>query len=110
MSYFKTLLGVCLVLLVSIQLGCKKETNKAKPLGITKKANALIINTGPVAADGCGFLVKVDSNFYHADNLPSQFQRDSLIVDIDYISLTTKFQCSMNPNNILPVIHINTIK
>ena len=97
------------MLLFMIVSGCKKENNsntKTKTPGV---GNAMILDTGPVAADGCGWLIKVGSNYYHADNLPEQFQKDSLNVNIDYNPSTSKFQCSTNPNNLIPVIHINSI-
>jgi len=100
---------IYLMLLITIASGCKKENNgntKAKTSGV---GNAMIVNTGPIAADGCGWLVKIDSNFYHADNLPVQFQKDNLNVNIDYNPSTSKFQCSTNPNNLISVIHLNSI-
>jgi hypothetical protein len=102
---------ISLMLLVTIAYGCKKENKnngntKVKTSGV---GNAMIVNTGLIAADGCGWLIKIDSNFYHADNLPEQFQKDSLNVNIDYNLSTSKFQCSTNPNNLIPVIHLNSI-
>ncbi|WP_426667799.1 hypothetical protein ACPPVU_17390 [Mucilaginibacter sp. McL0603] len=102
-----------LMLLVTLAYSCNKENNsttnsttKTQTPGV---GNAMIVNTGPVAADGCGFLIKVDSNYYHADNLPEQFQKDSLNVNINYDPSTSKFQCSTNPNNLIPIIHLNSI-
>jgi len=100
---------VWLILLFIIVSGCKKENNSNTKTKTPVVGTAMIINTGDIAADGCGWLVKIDSNYYHADNLPDQFQKDNLNVNINYNSLTSKFQCSTNPNNLIPVIHINSI-
>ncbi len=111
MKNIKTLVlgAILLVLFIILGISCKKENNshtKTKTPGV---GNAMIINTGDIAADGCGWLVKIDSKYYHADNLPEQFQKDSLNVNIDYSSSTSKFQCSTNPNNLIPVIYLNSI-
>jgi hypothetical protein len=108
MKNIKTIIG--LTLLFTIVFGCKKENTSSNTKAKTPVAgNAMIVNTGLVAADGCGFLIKIDSKYYHADNLPEQFQKDGLNVNIDYSSSTSKFQCSTNPNNLIPVIYLNSI-
>jgi hypothetical protein len=103
MTYLKP--AIYLLLLTTIATGCKKE-NSIK----SKSTEALIMDTGLIAADGCGWLIKVDSNIYHPDSLPSGFQKNNLNVVIDYNLLSTKFQCGLDPNNKLAVIHLNSIK
>lgn len=100
---------IYLMLLSTIVWGCKKENNSTTKIKTHGVGNAMIVNTGDIAADGCGWLVKIDSNYYHADNLPDQYQKNNLNVNIDYNSSTSKFQCSTNPNNLIPVIHLNSI-
>lgn len=103
MTYLKP--AIYLLLLATITTGCRKE-NSIK----NKTAEAVIVDAGPVPADGCGWLIKVDNNAYHADSLPTEFQKDKLNVIVDYNLLKTKFQCGLNPDNKLSVIHLNSIK
>jgi hypothetical protein len=106
------LLFITLLLIVS--LACNKEnSNKSKKdpliandLGVS----VYVVFTGIVAADGCGWLIKTDSAYYHADNLPEEFLSDSLNVNVKYdLLLESKFQCGMLPDNRLPVIHLKSI-
>ena len=103
-------LAVVLGLITLIALSCNKgNTTAVKPL--LSGVKATIVYTGPVAADGCGYLVQLDSaTWYHADNLPAQFQKDKLTVTIAYNVSTAIFQCVMTPDPHIPVIHINNIK
>jgi hypothetical protein len=101
--------AVWLMLLSAIIFSCNKENNTTTKTKTHEVGNANIVYTGSIAADGCGWLVKIASNYYHADNLPEQFQKNSLNVNINYKSSTSKFQCSINPNNLIPVIHLNSI-
>lgn len=93
-----------------IALSCHKgSTTAVRPTKTGIKAT--IIYTGDFAADGCDYLVQTDSTtFYHADNLPSAFQKNNLNVTINYNLSEAVFQCGMNPNTHIPVIHITDIK
>jgi hypothetical protein len=104
------LLATILGLVTIIALSCHKGSATAvKPTQLGVKAT--IIYTGDFAADGCDYLVKTDSAiFYHADNLPSAFQKNNLNVTINYDLSDAVFQCGMNPNTHIPVIHIRDIK
>lgn len=95
------------VLLIFISISCKKADQSTQ-----KNINATITNSGSVAADGCGFLIKIDASGteYHADNLPEAYQKDNLPVVINYHNLTTKFQCGMIATNLLPVISIDAVQ
>src|SRR5882757_9145003 len=108
MRYIKTLIlfVISVVLLILVGSSCKKE-NGGK--SVTATANALIFDSGPVAADGCGWLVKIDSNVYHANNLPLEYQQNNLAVNVSFEKIESGFQCSMDPKNILPAIHITNI-
>lgn len=112
MRKFRILISlvVGLGLIVIIALSCNKGNATAvKPA--TQGIKATIINTDAIAADGCGYLVQTDSvTFYHADNLPNAFQKDKLDVALSYDVSTSTFQCGMNPNTHIPVIHIKEIK
>ena len=112
MRKFRILISSAIVLGLStiIALGCHKgNTISIKPTMSGIKAT--IINTGPVAADGCDYLVQTDSvTFYHADNLPTEFQKDKLNITVNFELSDAAFQCGMNPNTRIPVIHITDIK
>lgn len=96
-------------LVTIIALSCHKGSPLAVKPTITG-IKATIIYTGDIAADGCGYLVQTDSvTFYHADNLPQDFQNDKLNVTVNHEFSDATFQCGMNPNNHIPVIHIKDI-
>lgn len=96
-----------LILLICMSVSCKKTDEVT-----AKDIPATIIYSGDIAADGCGFLVKIDTSGtnYHADNLPKAYQKDNLQVIINYHDLTTKFHCGMIATNLLPVISIDAIR
>lgn len=98
---------ILFLVLLFVIFSCKKADQS-----IEKEISATIMNTGSVAADGCGFLIKIDASgtSYHADNLPEAYQKDNLPVVINYHALTTKFQCGMIASNLLPVISIDAIQ
>jgi len=109
MRYIKTLIlfVISVALLIVVGSSCKKENGSKSVVRIT--ASALIIYTGPIAADGCGWLVKIDSNAYYAENLPLEYQKNNLAVDVSYEKISSGFQCGLDPKNILPSIHITDI-
>jgi hypothetical protein len=83
------------VILIAVASSCKKGNNSKSTVHST--ANAIIINSGPVAADGCGWLVKITgtNEEYSPINLSSTYERDTLKVNITYHVLTTKLSCGM---------------
>lgn len=97
---------IAFVLLVVASTSCKKSDQSTQ-----KDISATIINSGNIAADGCGFLIKIDASgtSYHADNLPVDYQKDKLPVTISYHLLDTKFSCGLLANNI-SVIKIDAIQ
>jgi len=95
--------------LAAIQ-SCKKGTT-AKPVRINGE-DAIILNTGDIAADGCGWQIKIADSAYSPKNLGDQFKVDSLKVRIAYHKLKTRFYCSQianNPGNGIPEIQIDGI-
>jgi hypothetical protein len=81
---------ICVIVILAIVSGCKKENGSTH---ITP--NAVIVFSGEIAADGCGWLVKVDgiNEEYSPVNLSTAYQKDSLKVKITYHILTTKQHC-----------------
>ncbi len=95
-----------LILLICMSVSCKKTDQVT-----AKDIPATIIYSGDIAADGCGFLIKIDASgtSYHADNLPETYQKDKLPVTISYHLLDTKYSCGLLSNN-LSVIQIDVIQ
>jgi hypothetical protein len=84
------------LLLTLITSSCKKLENSSAPVS----ANATIINSGPIAADGCGWLIKLNDNSeYSPVNLIPGFQQDQLKVNVTYTLLSTNTSCGSVANN-----------
>ena len=84
----------CMLMLVASS--CKKLDNTSVPV----TANATVINSGPIAADGCGWLIKInDSTVFSPVNLSADFQQDNLKVNVAYTQLTTRTSCGMLAGN-----------
>lgn len=83
---------------------CKKNTNAC-----TNTVAAVILDRGPVAGDGCGWVVRIDSMDYHPTSLASSYQTDSLKVTISYALDTSHFYCGLLPTA-MPVIRVNCIE
>ncbi|MDB5030286.1 hypothetical protein [Mucilaginibacter sp.] len=99
-KYLKTTLMV--LLFASITLSCKKDQNLLT-------ANATIINTGDVAADGCGWQVKLDDDNtrYSPKTLDTAYQKNNLKVSISYYLLTTRFKCGFTAPNAPGIVQID---
>ena len=83
--YFTFLLFLACMLLCT----CKKEYS----------ATAIILDEGNIAADGCGWMIKVNNNIYHPDNLPEQYQVNNLTVSIKYRLLNSHWSCGLTPTS-----------
>jgi hypothetical protein len=94
----QTLLFICiLVLPVMIASSCKKGDSKITILS----EDAIVVNTGDIAADGCGWQIKttLTDSTYSPQNLSAQYQVNNLKVRIAYHKLKTRFYCSQITNN-----------
>ncbi|WP_183579944.1 hypothetical protein HDF18_25575 [Mucilaginibacter sp. X5P1] len=88
--FYKSILSI-LTLSVCVILSCKKSDHATNIIN----ADATVLNTGSTAADGCGWLIQVetpDSTFSIPD-LPAQYQVNNLKVHIAYHKLATRFYC-----------------
>lgn len=90
-------------------LGCTKEYSCEKCDGKPNEARATIIDGGELAVDGCSWLVRVDSTFYHADVLDAAFKKNLLEVKITYTTTPDTFICGFGASGI-PVIHLLSIE
>ena len=107
MKTLRSLIAIILIAAVCIYISFKKD----KEDGITTKA--LVVFTGDLAVDGCGWLIKIDDNtegYYHPDKLADNLKVDSLSVKITYSHTKQKFNCGfISAGGGLPVIHISSI-
>ena len=74
-----------------IAIACSKSNGENAAV----VTNAIIRNSGSVAADGCGWTLKVitTDSTYSPVNLPERYKVDSLKVHVRFHPLTTKFNC-----------------
>ncbi len=70
----------------------------------------MVLNSGKIASDGCGWLIKIDgtSAVFSPLNLPELLKTDSLKVTVSYNLLSTKFNC--NTGNSFTQIRLNSIR
>ena len=99
----RKLLSITLVFIL-LQMAFKCEDQHTLDL-----QEATIVNSGPVAADGCGWLILIDEEEYSPTNLEEQYQKAGLKVKVEARLLDTEFQCGMNPDHKLPMIEIISI-
>ncbi len=95
--YHKSVLSI-LALSICVILSCKKSDHSRGASKIIS-ADATIINTGPQAADGCGWLIQTDiaDSTFNVPDLPVQYQVNNLKVHIAYHTLATRFYCGQVP-------------
>lgn len=74
------------------------------------KKDATIVDMGPVASDGCGWKVKIDTTYYHPTNLPDAYKKADLKVKVSYNLLDGKFQCGLSANLKYNQIFLKTIE
>ncbi len=71
--------------------------------------NATIIDTGLPAADGCGYIVQIDTTRYSPLNLADKYKVNNLAVEVDFKKEGDGFSCGFNPK-LIETIKINKIK
>jgi len=99
-----------LISIIFFCFSCTKDRSCEKCPDKNTYTNATIIFTGPVATDGCDWLIKIDdTHTYHPDVLNAAFQQDQLMVKISYELTSDKFICGIAATQI-PVIHVLDIK
>jgi hypothetical protein len=102
-----TFLSITLLSMLIVS-SCKKSGTTAASL----TANATVVNSGAIAADGCGWLIKLNDNSeYSPVNLTSDFQQDNLKVSVTYTILSTNTSCgSLAGNPGVRQIKLNAIQ
>ena len=96
---FKLLLLTAFVFALSFS-ACKKD----QPVF----TDATVINAGAVAADGCGWVIRIGDTNYSPTNLADQYKETELKVSIRYQPLNTKFECGWGAK--IPEIKLLEIK
>ena len=86
------LLVIALIVLVA---SCKKSDCKEKPeVKVPDPSNATVMWYGAPAADGLGWVLKIDSQkIEKPSNLAKEFQVEGLKVMVTYEPSTEKFPC-----------------
>ena len=106
----KYLVKYFLILIIFSLFSCTKDRSCENCLDESSYKDATIVFEGPVATDGCGWLVKVyGTHTYHPDVLNVAFQQDQLHVKIAYELTADKFICGIAGLQI-PVIHVKDIR
>lgn len=90
------------ILILAISLSCSKEKDETFE-------NGLILDFGDPAVDGCGWVIEINTTTYKPLDLGSEFQKDSLRVEINYNIQNTMADCGL-AQNVYPYIHIIDIK
>jgi hypothetical protein len=98
------------IFLIFFVFSCTKERSCENCIDTNTYKNATIVFEGPVATDGCGWLVKInDTLTYQPDVLNVAFQQDELPVKIIYELTSDKFTCGISGLQI-SIIHVIDIK
>lgn len=85
--------------------GCKKSDKQDSSRLV--KMEATIYNSGPVAADGCDWTIKVGDVSYHPDNLTEDLKITGQKVIIDAQILDQQFICGWAAK--LTYLHLNSV-
>ena len=102
------------ILVVSLMISFSFKKNSIDKTTIISE-DATVINTGCIAADGCGWQIKTsrtDSTFSPLD-LGDQYHVNNLKIRVSYHKLKTRFYCSKvadNPGPGVAEIGIDSIK
>ena len=85
--------------------GCRKDSHIND-----LKTDAIILDLGNPAADGCGWVIRVGNIDYKPENLDSKWERDSLKVRINYDMMKGSYSCGIAANIGFSYIHLNDIR
>lgn len=94
----QTLILFYILFLIAItSLSCNKGGN---PFAV-KSEDAVVVDRGSIAADGCGWqiITTPGDSTYYPENLSAQFQVNNLKVHITYHKLKPRYSCSQIAND-----------
>lgn len=97
-----------ITLVVITAIACSKSNGENSVL-ITE---AIIYNTGPVAADGCGWTLKatVNNSTYSPINLDDQYKVNNLKVKVRFHPMKTKLTCGLGAAQLREITIDNIIR
>ena len=97
--------------LLIFSMACMKNNSCiSDPEPDIKSSNAKVYNTGPEAADGCGWTIQINSTMYRpTSELASEFQVNELPVTVSYKLTNSNYPCFKSVSGI-PQIQILSIK
>lgn len=93
-----------IVLLIVLLIACNKRKDSCD-----QYTDAKIVWTGPVAGDGCDWMIYMNGTYVHPDYLPQSFQENEKPVKICYKTTKELFHCGLSGAGV-PVISIKDIK
>ncbi len=73
------------------------------------ETQAIVLDGGSLAADGCGWLIRIDGVNYSPTYLNSQYQIDGLPILINFEYLSSTVTCGLLPSEI-PQIRLEQIR
>lgn len=87
------------ILWLTVSVACVKQPNPVPETQITSQnIVGTIVYTGPIAADGCGYLIRTaDNQEFKPMNLSNEFQQDGLAVLVNYTISSEPFACGLLP-------------
>ncbi len=63
-----------------------------------ERAEMIVRDWGPIGADGCGWMLELDSNtHYHPVNLDSSYYQNGLQIDLSYQVIISEHICGLAP-------------
>jgi hypothetical protein len=96
--------------LLFLLFSCNKDRSCEGCDNNTCFKDATILYTGPVAGDGCDWVIRIGTNqLYHPDLLAEEFKENELPIKLCYELTTDEFRCGIRAS-VMPVIHVVKIK
>jgi hypothetical protein len=83
-----------LLVILLLAQGCNSKNNIVQKDDCSNCKDAMVLNYGDPALDGCGWMLEVSSVTYKANNLPLEFKLDSLKVQVEY-RIAETIKCGM---------------
>lgn len=78
--------SICIGIIILLNGGCSKEMQD-------QWTDAIVLDMGSPAVDGCGFVLKINNDIYYPINLGESFQVDNKEVKIQYNTLNEMHSC-----------------
>jgi hypothetical protein len=83
-------------------ISCKKDKQ-------TFEASGTLEYTGDVAYDGCDWLIKINSEYYHPENLTEENKLNHAKISVSYQLLSNRFHCGFGVGPGLRIMRIKKL-